>query len=98
MTGKKINELLARVGLEGRGADMVTAYSSGMKQRLKYAAALLKEPEYLLLDEPTSNLDAAGCAVVCEIIEEYRHNAIVVIATNEEEEYQLAGGVSRLSG
>jgi len=90
VTGKRINELLSSVGLEGRGVDMVGAYSSGMKQRLKYAVALLNEPNYLFLDEPTSNLDVDGTKVVHGIIEEYKKRAIVLIATNEEEEYLLA--------
>ena len=46
----------------GRGRDMVSTYSSGMKQRLKYAAAFLKDPALLLLDEPTANLDEEGIA------------------------------------
>jgi heme exporter protein A len=96
LTGKKIDELLARVGLEGRGVDRVGAYSSGMKQRLKYAAALVKDPAYLFLDEPSSNLDADGKQVVREIIQERRASSIIVIATNEEEEYSLADGTIRL--
>ncbi|MBI5265836.1 MAG: ABC transporter ATP-binding protein [candidate division Zixibacteria bacterium] len=95
--GKRINQLLERVGLEGRGNDLVRAYSSGMKQRLKYAVALLKEPAFLFLDEPSSNLDAAGKKIVAGIIEEYRSKSIVVIATNEKEEYGLARTVCALS-
>lgn len=97
ITGKRINELLARVGLEGRGDDLVRTYSSGMKQRLKYAVAVLKEPAYLFLDEPGSNLDAAGKKIVAEFIEEYRSKSIIVIATNEHEEYGLARSVCSLS-
>ena len=97
VTGKQINELLKRVGLEGRGDDLVRAYSSGMKQRLKYAAAVLKEPAFLFLDEPSSNLDAAGKKVVADFIEEYRAKSIIVIATNEHEEYGFARSVCSLS-
>ncbi len=52
--------LLDRFGLGGRGRDLVGAYSSGMKQRLKYAFALMHDPPLLLLDEPTANLDERG--------------------------------------
>jgi len=96
VTGKRIDELLALVGLEGRGMDMVGAYSSGMKQRLKYAVALLNEPAFLFLDEPTSNLDEFGKGIVAEIIEEYRRKAIVVVATNEKEELSFASQLCRL--
>lgn len=96
ITGKQVNELLTRVGLEGRGVDYVGTYSSGMKQRLKYAAALLKDPAYLFLDEPTSNLDAEGKQIVRQIITERRAQSVLIIATNEEEEYTLADGTIRL--
>lgn len=96
VTGKRINELLELVGLEGRGGDLVGSYSSGMQQRLKYAAALLNEPSFLFLDEPTSNLDDNGKQVVRDVIEEYRSKAIIIIATNEKEEYNLARQQCRL--
>jgi heme exporter protein A len=96
VTGKEINALLGRVGLEGRGADPVGAYSSGMKQRLKYAVALLNKPAFLFLDEPTSNLDEQGKGVVREIVEEYRSQTVIIIATNEKEEQSLAGTVCRV--
>jgi heme exporter protein A len=98
ITGKQINQLLERVGLEGRGADAVGSYSSGMRQRLKYAVALLLDPSFLFLDEPTSNLDEDGKRIVSEIIKEYRSSKIIVIATNEPEEQQLASKVCRLAG
>ncbi len=96
VTGKEINRLLAMVGLEGRGGDFVAGYSSGMKQRLKYAVALLNKPHFLFLDEPTSNLDDAGKAIVMDIIEQHRSNSIVIIATNEQQEYGLAEQICRL--
>jgi len=75
---------LAKFGLQGRGDDMVQSYSSGMKQRLKYILALMKQPPLLLLDEPTSNLDEQGKAVIEDVIK--KHVGITVIATNEDSE------------
>jgi ABC-2 type transport system ATP-binding protein len=49
--------LLERVGLGGRGRDLVSSYSKGMKQRLMVARALLNRPAILFLDEPTDGLD-----------------------------------------
>lgn len=95
-TGKEFNYLLARVGLEGRGMDYVAGYSSGMKQRLKYAVALVKRPAFLFLDEPTAALDDIGKETVSGILEECRRQSIVIIATNEKEEYQLAEQLCRL--
>ncbi|WP_239076739.1 ABC transporter ATP-binding protein [Actinocatenispora rupis] len=55
-----IDAVLERVGLAGRDADRVSAYSSGMRQRLGLAAALLRGPRLLVLDEPVNGLDPAG--------------------------------------
>lgn len=97
ITGKEINGLLERVGLEGRGPDAVGSYSSGMKQRLKYAVALLNDPAFLFLDEPTSNLDDAGKKIVFDLVNEYRAKTIILIATNEKEEQSLAQKLCRVS-
>lgn len=83
---QQARELLEFVGLKGRGHDFVHTYSSGMKQRLKYAYALLHQPHILILDEPTTNLDEAGVALVDSVIRRQRERGIVIMATNEPEE------------
>jgi heme exporter protein A len=77
------HELLRRVGLFTRKDDPVRAYSSGMKQRAKYAFALIHRPSVLLLDEPMANLDAEGMAIVKEIMVDQRQDGILVVATND---------------
>ena len=86
---ERINFLLESVGLFKRKKDLYKNYSSGMKQRLKLAFALLNEPELLLLDEPCSNLDKEGIEIVYKFAYEQRENGMLIIATNEESDLQL---------
>jgi ABC-type multidrug transport system ATPase subunit len=58
----RIADVLEEVELADRAGDKFGSYSLGMKQRLGVAAALLKDPELLILDEPTNGMDAAGMA------------------------------------
>jgi heme exporter protein A len=97
-TGKELSDVLVRVGLEGRGEDLVGAYSSGMKQRLKLALALVLRPGFLFVDEPSVNLDRAGKEVMRQVIEDMREETALVIATNEADEVELARREVALGG
>ena len=58
--GSRVDEVLELVGLRDRAKERVKTYSLGMKQRLAVAAALLKSPQVLILDEPANGLDPGG--------------------------------------
>lgn len=60
VTKTRIDEVVSQVGMQNRIHEKVSTYSLGMRQRLGLAQALLHEPKFLILDEPTNGLDPAG--------------------------------------
>ncbi len=93
---KHAESWLSTFGLAGRGDDAVGSYSSGMRQRMKFAISFALEPEILFLDEPASNLDQSGKAIVFEQAQKIKSNALIFWATNEPDELQYADKVVRL--
>lgn len=84
---KKIQQALERATIAYRADEPVKTFSSGMKQRVRFAAALLSSPPLLLLDEPTSNLDEAGKAMVYTIMQaQLDANRMLIVATNDAED------------
>jgi ABC-2 type transport system ATP-binding protein len=80
---RKIMEYLERVKLADRADDQVKTYSHGMNQRLGLALALLKEPQLVILDEPTTGLDPQGMKEVRELIRELsREQGITVLLSS----------------
>jgi ABC-type multidrug transport system ATPase subunit len=67
---RRVDDALARVGLDGVGRRPVKAWSTGMRQRLGLAAALLRAPRLLVLDEPTNGLDPHGMREVRDLLAE----------------------------
>jgi heme exporter protein A len=88
-----LRELIGRVDLAGREDEPVGSYSSGMKQRMKYAFALLHEPAILMLDEPTANLDERGVELVESIIRERKKEGLLILATNDKREAEYGDQV-----
>ncbi len=70
--------------------------STGMRQRLKLAYAVLGEPAVLFLDEPSSNLDEAGRAVVAKVVARQRRGGAAVVASNDTRDLALADEVVSL--
>jgi ABC-2 type transport system ATP-binding protein len=74
-----VDQALAWVGLTGRAGDQVAGFSKGMQQRLGLGAALLGEPDLILLDEPTSALDPIGRTDVRAIVRSARDRGATVV-------------------
>ena len=86
VSGFDLGQIINLSGLESSSEKQIRNFSSGMKQRLKYACALLHAPPVLMLDEPTANLDLVGRSLVESIVKEQQEGGIVIIATNEPQE------------
>jgi ABC-type multidrug transport system ATPase subunit len=79
---KRIDEALERVGMAGVDDRPVKNYSLGMKQRLGLAAALLRKPDLLILDEPTNGLDPQGIREIRELLIELNEAGTTVFLSS----------------
>jgi ABC-2 type transport system ATP-binding protein len=80
--GDRIDEALEMVELSSRGGDRVGGYSHGMRQRLGIAAALLRNPKLLLLDEPATGLDPAGMRDMRLLIRRLAEQGITIVLSS----------------
>ena len=78
----RVDAAVEIVGLTGRDEDRFKSYSLGMKQRLAIAATLLKEPDLLILDEPTNGLDPAGIREIRETIRGLGESRVTVLLSS----------------
>ena len=95
-----LGDLLARVGLEGRGDDPVSILSAGLRRRLALARLLLQDARVLLLDEPYAQLDPTGFALIDSVVRGARERgATVVLVTHVlEGARELCDRAIRLDG
>ena len=80
-------EIATIVELDGAMHKQIRYYSSGMKQRVKLAQAILSNTEIVLLDEPCSNLDKRGIDLYQRMIDTYCANRLVIVSSNDEVEF-----------
>lgn len=94
-TTGELERLLEDLGLQARDLRRpVGTFSSGMKQRVKLAQAVVHQPEVLLLDEPSSNLDETGHDTAAALVAGFRGRAALAVATNDPRE--MAWGDERI--
>lgn len=77
------------VGLQQAADKQIRYYSSGMKQRVKLAQAIFSDVPCVLLDEPCTNLDAAGVSLYQGLIASYCTGRLVIVSSNDEQEYSF---------
>ena len=96
----RVSDALEQVGLAGVGRRPVKNYSLGMRQRLGLAAALLRTPELLILDEPTNGLDPQGTREVRNLIRELAEDGTTVMVSSHllAEVEQVATHVGIMAG
>lgn len=88
---ERIYNMLERVGMEKQGKRKISKLSGGQKQRVAIARALINEPQLLLADEPTGQLDSKTKAEIFALFDELHKNGMtIVVVTHDEELEKLA--------
>lgn len=87
--GLNSKALIDLLGFEKSKHKALRYFSSGMKQRTKLALAFCSDTPFLLLDEPTSNLDNQGIEWYKSFIKQFSSNRLVIICSNQEHEYDF---------
>lgn len=84
-----IDEIIKLINLDEAADKQMRYYSSGMKQRVKLAQAVLSNVPLVLLDEPCTNLDAAGYELYYSLIKNYNSNRLVIVCSNDDKEISV---------
>jgi linearmycin/streptolysin S transport system ATP-binding protein len=86
---ERIDDVLGRIGLEGRADDLAETFSGGMKRRLNFGVALLHRPQLLILDEPTVGVDPQSRTHLLRCVTDLADEGVAVIyASHYMEEVQ----------
>ena len=89
LPGIDVTKIIATLQLQEAANKQIRHYSSGMKQRVKLAQAIFSDTDFLLLDEPCSNLDVQGIDLYHSLIQKYCQNRLVIVSSNDEIEYRF---------
>jgi ABC-type lipoprotein export system ATPase subunit len=96
-SGKKAVDALCRVGLEERLSHYPSELSGGQQQRVAIARALVNEPDIILADEPTGNLDSESSRRIMDLFEDLnRSGSTILFITHDRQIAQRASRVVRI--
>jgi len=87
LPGLTIENIISILSLEKAVNKQIRYYSSGMKQRVKLAQCIFSDVPVILLDEPCTNLDAAGMKLYNQLIADYCQKRMVIVSSNDHHEY-----------
>lgn len=93
---ERTGQLFESFGLYRRRHDTIKTFSSGMTQRVKFICALLHDPPFLFLDEPSTNLDTSGIDTLHRLVGDGARERITIIATNDPDDRQLCNALISL--
>ena len=93
LAGLSIVDIIEKIELKKAAEKQIRYFSSGMKQRVKLAQAIFSATPCLFLDEPCTNFDETGFSLYHQLMEQYADNRLVVISSNDPNEYSFADEV-----
>jgi|SRR6056297_3062306 len=94
----QIDVVLQRTGANPFKNSLFGSLSTGQQQRVRIAAAIVHQPDILFLDEPGSNLDEKGRAIVNDLVDEFRHRKrLLILASNQTYELDLCDSIIDLN-
>lgn len=89
LPGMTTTQIIASLKLEGAAHKQIRYFSSGMKQRVKLAQAVFSNVPLVLLDEPSTNLDAEGIILYKNLIKKFCADRLVIVSSNDIDEYDF---------
>lgn len=92
LSGVTTESIITAIGLEKAENKQIRFYSSGMKQRVKLAQCIFSDTAIVLLDEPCTNLDAAGIELYNQLIDNHCKKRMVIVSSNDHHEYEFCTG------
>jgi ABC-type multidrug transport system ATPase subunit len=87
--GMSMMEIITCIDLKNAAHKQIRNFSSGMKQRVKLAQAIFSDVPLVLLDEPTTNLDAEGMILYHKLVKNFCNNRLLIVSSNDFREYDF---------
>ena len=97
LPGFDTQKIISTINLEDAAKKQIRYFSSGMRQRVKLAQAILSDVAVVLLDEPCTNLDEEGIRLYKKLVNDYCKNRLLIVSSNDMEEYDFCKEILEIS-